>query len=418
MSKLIIQGGKPLSGEVKISGSKNAALPIISACLLSSEVSTLKNVPDISDIHTLIKILEFLEVKVEFQNNTLEIDPKDIKNKQIPHELVDKMRGSIILLAPLLARFGEVKLSFPGGCVLGKRPIDSHLLAFENLEAEVLDSHDSIHLKTKKLQGKQFSMSEMSVTATENAIIAACLASGESVIKLCAAEPHVQDLCHALNDAGAKISGIGTHFLSIEGVSSIQGVRHEICSDYLEVGTYALAAALTGGHIIIKNAIESHLDSFWEKMKEAGVKFEHRENEVEVFPSPHLKSVNIRTAVHPSFPTDLQAQFSVLLTQCEGQGSVFETLFEGKMNYVFELEKMGARVVLTNSHQAIIFGKTQLKACPVASLDIRAGAAMVLAALVADGETEISQINYIERGYSNLVEKLQGLGAQIVKTAA
>lgn len=258
-------------------------------------------------------------------------------------------------------------------------------------------------------------MSEMSVTATENAIIAACLASGKSLIKLCAAEPHVQDLCYALNNAGAKISGIGTHFLEIDGVSSVSGLHHSVCSDYLEVGTYALAAALTGGHILIKNAIESHLDSFWEKMKEAGVKFEHRENEVEIFKSSHLKSVNIRTAVHPSFPTDLQAQFSVLLTQCEGQGSVFETLFEGKMNYVFELEKMGARVVLLNSHQAVIFGKTQLKACPVASLDIRAGAAMVLAALAADGETEISQINYIERGYSDLVGKLQGIGAQITK---
>ena len=415
MSKLIINGGKPLNGEVEISGSKNAALPIISACLLSNEVSILKNVPDISDIHTLIKILEFLEVKVEFQGHTLKIDPRNIQNKQIPHELVDKMRGSIILLAPLLSRFGEVKLSFPGGCVLGKRPIDSHLLAFENLGAEVLDSNDAIHLKANGLKGKEFSMSEMSVTATENAIIAACLASGKSLIKLCAAEPHVQDLCYALNNAGAKISGIGTHFLEIDGVSSVSGLHHSVCSDYLEVGTYALAAALTGGHILIKNAIESHLDSFWEKMKEAGVKFEHRENEVEIFKSSHLKSVNIRTAVHPSFPTDLQAQFSVLLTQCEGQGSVFETLFEGKMNYVFELEKMGARVVLLNSHQAVIFGKTQLKACPVASLDIRAGAAMVLAALAADGETEISQINYIERGYSDLVGKLQGIGAQITK---
>lgn len=413
MSKLIIQGGKKLTGTIYASGSKNAALPIISACLLSKEISILKNVPDISDIHTLIHVLEFLDIKVSFKDNILTIDPTNIKNKSIPHEMVNKMRGSIILLAPLLSRFGEVKLSFPGGCVLGKRPIDSHLLAFENLGAEVLHSHEAIHLKTKKLIGKTFSMSEMSVTATENAIIAACSAEGKSIIKLCAAEPHVQDLCLALNNAGAKISGIGTHFLEIEGVKNISGIQHSICSDYLEIGTYALAAALTGGNIIIKRTIESHLDSFWEKMKEAGVKFEHRDSEVEIFPSPVLNAVNIRTAVHPSFPTDLQAQFSVLLTQCQGQSSVFETLFEGKMNYIFELEKMGAKVVLINSHQAIIFGQTELKACPVASLDIRAGAAMVLAALSANGETEISQINYIDRGYSNLVEKLQSLGADI-----
>ena len=413
MPKLIINGNKPLNGTVEISGSKNAALPIVGATLLSKKASILTNVPDISDIHTLLTILEFLGAKTSFKNGTLKIDPAALENKEIPHELVSKMRGSIILLAPLLAHFGEVTLSFPGGCVLGKRPIDTHLEAFENLGAQVLESEEKIHLRADKLKGKKFAMGEMSVTATENAIMAAVLAEGKSTIKLCAAEPHVQDLCNALNNAGAKIKGIGTHTLEIEGVKEVAGLQHSICPDYLEVGTYAIAAAVTGGHVLIKNAVEDHLDIFWNKMKEAGVQFDHRDNEVEVFASPNLKAVSVRTAVFPSFPTDLQAQFSVLLTQCEGTGKMFETLFEGKMNYVFELEKMGARMAYINNHQAMFFGKTQLQGTPVASLDIRAGAAMVLAALCAEGETEISNINYIERGYTNLVDKLRGLGAEI-----
>jgi len=415
-NKLIIKGGKKLKGTIFASGSKNAALPIIAACLLTNEISTLTNVPDIADIHTLLKIINFLGVKTEFIKGTLKIDPSSIKNKEIPHELVAKIRGSIILLAPLLAYFGEVKLSFPGGCVLGKRPIEAHLQAFEALNVEVVDSNKLIHLKTKQLKGSTFSMTEMSVTATENAIMTACLAEGKSVIRLCAAEPHVQDLCHALNESGAKILGIGTHTLEIIGVKKLKGIKHEITSDYLEVGTYAIASVVTGGHVVIKNAIESHLDSFWKKMKEAGVQFEHRKNEVEIFPSKNLKSVNIRTAVFPSFPTDLQAQFAVLLTQAKGTGKIFETLFEGKMNYIFELEKMGAHIAFINNHEAMIFGKTVLEGCPVASLDIRAGAAMVLAGLCAKGTTEISQINYIERGYSNLVEKLESLGADIEKS--
>jgi UDP-N-acetylglucosamine 1-carboxyvinyltransferase len=416
-SKLIIQGGYPLSGEVVISGSKNAALPLISATLLSEEISVLENVPDISDIHTLLKILEYLNVATYFDNGRLTIDPKNMQNKPIPHELVSRMRGSIILLAPLLVKFKKISFDFPGGCVLGKRPIDAHLEAFRSLGANAYtNGGDTIHLECDTLLGKNFCLSEMSVTATENALMTACFAQGESTIRLCAAEPHIQDLCHALNNAGAKISGIGTHTLHITGVSKLQGLKHSVCPDYLEIGTYAIAGAITGGHILIKNAVEDHLDSFWQKMKEVGVKFEHRENEVEIFPSTDFTAVTVRTAVYPSFATDLQAQFAVLLTQAEGRSTVFETLYEGKMNYIFELEKMGARVKLLDNHKAFIRGKTELKGCPVASLDIRAGAAMVLAALIAKGTTEISHINYIERGYSNLTEKLSALGANIKKT--
>jgi len=415
MEKIFIKGGKKLKGTMLASGSKNAALPIIAACLLTKEVSVLHNVPNISDIKTLLDILKYLNVKSSFKGDTLTIDPQNIKNVQIPIHLVEKMRASIILLAPLLVLFSEVKLAFPGGCYLGKRPIDAHLEAFKALGAEIVEQAEFIHLKAKKLKANNFAMSEMSVTATENAIQAACLAKGMSVIELCAAEPHVQDLCQALNQAGAKISGIGTHTLTIQGVKNITALNHTITSDYLEVGTYAIACAVTAGHIVIKNAVESHLTSFWQKMAEAKVRFEHRKNEVEIFPSPALQAVKVRTAVFPSFPTDLQAPFAVLLTQAKGNGRIFETLFEGKMNYIFELEKMGAHVTYINNHEVSIFGKTKLQGCPVASLDIRAGATMILAALCAEGETEISQINYIERGYSDLVEKFSLLGADIRK---
>jgi len=413
MSNFIINGGEKLKGTVKVDGSKNAALPIISACLLTDKPSILTNVPDIADIHTLLSILEFLGAKTEYKNKVLKINPKNLKNKKIPHKLVSKIRGSIVLLAPLLARFHEVQLSFPGGCVIGKRPIDAHLHAFRELGIKIISDQEIIHLKAPKLTGKNFSMTEMSVTATENAIMAACLAQGKTTIRLAASEPHIQDLCLAINKAGAKISGVGTHDLTINGVKKIKGLTHKITSDYLEVGTFAIAAAVTGGHVIIKDARENHLDSFWQKMKEVGVNFQHRQNEVEIFPSSNLKSANIKTAVFPSFPTDLQAQFAVLLTQSRGISQIFESLFDGKMNYIFELEKMGAHIAYINNHEAMIFGKTKLKGCPVSSLDIRAGAAMVLAGLSAQGQTEISQINYIDRGYSNLTGKLRSLGADI-----
>jgi UDP-N-acetylglucosamine 1-carboxyvinyltransferase len=412
MSKFVIEGQKPLKGEITAQGSKNAALPIIAATLLSDEESVLTNIPDIADVHSLLNILEYLNVKTSFKDGTLKINPKNIINKQIPHELVSRMRASILLLAPILVKFHQVKIAFPGGCVLGKRPIDAHLTAFEKLGSEVFYQNE-IHITTDRIKAKNFSMPEMSVTATENAIMTACFSDGISEIRLVAAEPHIQDLCLALNQAGAKIEGIGTHTLKITGVKKLQGLNHKICSDYLEVGTYALASALTGGHIIIKDAVESHLDSFWQKLKEVGVHCKHYENSVEIFPSLNLKASNLRTAVFPSFPTDLQAQFAVLLTQAEGRSKVFETLFEGKMNYIFELEKMGAKIAYLNNHQALIFGKTKLKGTSVASLDIRAGAAMVLAALCAEGESEITNINYIDRGYQNLEKNLKKLGAKI-----
>ncbi len=416
MPKFIIKGGKPLRGEVQISGSKNAALPIICAALLSKEKSVLTNVPDIADIHSLIKILSALGAKITFENSTLEIDPKNIKRNSIPNELVKKMRASILILGPLLPRLGEVKMAFPGGCVLGKRSVDAHTYAFEGLGCEVIDDSRNLHVKVKKLVGNKIILPELSVTATENAVMTAVLAEGKTEIRLAATEPHVQDLCHFLKKMGAKISGIGTNSIRIEGVKNLKGAKHKIIGDYLEAGTFAIAAAGTGGDVLIKGINTDDLDSFWQKLKEVGVKFDLGKDEVHILPGKDFQAIKIlRTGTYPGFATDLQAPFTVLLTQAKGVSKIFETLFEGRLNYLFELEKMGAHIEFLNPHQAIIIGPCELRSTPISSCDIRAGAAMVVAALIANGETEISNINYIDRGYENLENKLRSLGAEIVR---
>lgn len=414
MAKYIIQGGKKLTGSVNISGSKNAALPILCAALLADEPVTLKNVPDIADIHAMISIINTIGAKAVFENHTIKIDPTNLKSTYVSNEGKHCMRASILLLGPLLVKFNKVKMAYPGGCVLGKRPVDTHLFALEALGAEVIEDPSDIEVRTKGLKGADLVMSELSVTATENVIMAATLAKGTSIVRLAAAEPHVQDLCHFLNKLGAKITGIGTHELTIKGVKSLKGGEYSITGDYLEAGTFVIAAVLTNGKVEVKGINPHHLDSFWQKLSELGVEYELKKNSALIKPHGKLKAITqLRTAVHPSFPTDLQAPFAVLLTQAHGNSKIFETLFDGRLNYLFELEKMGAKFDILNPHQAIIFGKTKLKGVPISSWDIRAGAAMVLAALVADGTTEISNIAFIDRGYDNLEQKLQKLGAVI-----
>jgi UDP-N-acetylglucosamine 1-carboxyvinyltransferase len=412
--KYIIEGKKPLKGAVDISGSKNAALPILCAALLTNEKSTIHNVPDIADIHSLLKIFEHLNVKTTFENNNLKIDPSNTNGNEIPTKLISSMRASILLIAPLLAKYGEARMPFPGGCVLGKRSLSGHTRPLRDLGVDVLDESYELHLKVNKLQGSTIIMPEISVTGTENAVMLASITPGKTEIRLAAAEPHVQDLCHFLNKMGAKISGIGSHYLTIEGVDQLRACEYTITGDYLEVGTFAIASILTGGEVTLNGIDPEHLDSFWEKLNEAGAKFELNQNSAHILPSSNLKAVeSLRTAVYPSFPTDLQAPFAVLLTQAEGESKIFETLFDGRLQYLYELEKMGAKVEVLNPHQAIIKGPTPLKAVPISSLDIRAGAAMVLAALCAEGTTDISNINYINRGYEKLDDKLISLGASI-----
>ena len=411
--KFLITGGNKLQGEIKTGGSKNAALPIIAASLLASEPVTLTNVPDIADIYTMQHILHFIGVETEFANNTLKINAPKIANLEIEHELVSKLRASILLLSPLLVRNREVRLAYPGGCVIGKRPVDAHLSALEALGAEVVDDHDLIHIQAKNLKGADLTMTEASVTATENAIMAAVLATGKTVIRIAAAEPHVQDLCNFLNKLGAKIKGIGTHTIEIEGVKKLKGGEYRVTSDYIEAGTLVLAAAITKGEVDVLDVEPHHLDIFWQKLREVGVHFELGKDMVRVQPSKGLKAIRLQTAVFPSFPTDLQAPFSTLLTQAKGKSFIFETLFDGRLQYLYELEKMGVHPRILNPYQAEVEGPVYLKGAAVNSCDLRAGAAILLAALAAEGQTEISNIYYIDRGYERLDERLNSLGAKI-----
>lgn len=402
-----------------MSGSKNATLPILCATLLTDDECVIENVPDIQDIRSMLAILKSLGSEVEFLNNTVRIKTSEIDASRVPEDMICGMRASILLLGPLLARTGEARVAYPGGCVLGRRPISAHTIALRQIGCEILDETHNLHLRANRLKAAKITMSELSVTATENIVMAACLAEGETEVRLAASEPHVQDFCQFLNKMGAQIKGIGTNFLKINGVQKLHGARHEITGDYLEAGTFAIAAAITNGDVEITGCEPDHLDSLWQKMAEIGVNLEISKSSARV--KPHAKPLKatkiLRTAVYPSFPTDLQAPFTVLLSQAEGVSKIFETLFEGRLNYLFELEKMGAKVEILNPHQAIVIGPTPLHGMEISSCDIRAGAAMVIAALAAEGETRISNIKYIDRGYDKLAEKLLKLGADIERVS-
>ncbi|MBD3330901.1 UDP-N-acetylglucosamine 1-carboxyvinyltransferase [Candidatus Peregrinibacteria bacterium] len=414
MAKYIIDGGKKLSGSVTVSGSKNAALPIICASLLTSDKTILKNIPDIADIRSMIKIISALGAKVSFENNVMEIDASRLKKMNMPEDLICKMRASILLIGPLLHRFKEVKMPFPGGCVLGKRSVSAHTRTLKELGCKILDQKEELHLKASSLKGKKIILPELSVTATENLLMASVLAQGVTEIRMAAIEPHVQDLCEFLKKMGAKIQGVGTNFLKVTGIRALKGCNHKISGDYLEAGTLAIAGVATKSEITVKGFNTTDLDALWQKFSEIGVKYELKKNSIKIYPRRGLKAVEmLRTAVFPSFPTDLQAPFAVLLTQAKGVSKIFETLFEGRLNYLFELEKMGARIEYLNPHQALIIGPKRLKAIPISSCDIRAGAAMVIAALMASGKTEISNIRYIDRGYEKFDEKLRSIGVWI-----
>lgn len=421
MPTFLVQGGQPLHGTARIHGSKNATLPILAATLLTQESCTLHNVPDISDVHAFLAILKGMGADVGFDQGTVRIAAETLTSAEPPAALVKQMRASILLLGPLLARQGKLSMFFPGGCVLGKRSVHAHTHALTALGATVGETDSGLEAHAEKLTGQRIIMTEASVTATENAIMAAVLAQGTTEIHWAAMEPHVQDLCHFLNAMGAKIEGIGTPTLTIHGVERLHGTEYTVTSDYLETGTLSLAALLTRGEVTLTHMAPDHLDSFWEKLEEAGARFELGPDTLTLYPlapNAHFNAIEgLKTAVFPGFATDLQAPFSVLLTQAQGESRVFETLFEGRLNYLFELEKMGATLELHNPQQATIQGPTRLKGASINSCDIRAGAAMVLAALTAEGTTEIHDIRYIDRGYEQLDHTLQSLGAKIERKA-
>lgn len=417
MPSFVVTGGLKLKGAVEVGGSKNAALPILAATLLTDQMCVIKNVPDIEDIHTMIAILKSLGSEVEFSHHTVKIWTKNIRNENISKKLGCKMRASVLLVGSLLARTGYARLPYPGGCVLGARPIDTHTEVFRQLGA----------LKTKSEEGEiifeghpracEIVMPEFSVTATENALIAACLTQGVTDIHLAAIEPHVQDLCRFLRKMGVGIDGIGTHQLKIKGKKKLKGVEYSITPDYLEAGTLVLAAILTRGDVVIKNIAPHDLDAFWNLLREMKINFELQSDSVMIKSggTSWRNCARLQTNVFPGFPTDLQPPFVILMTQSNGMGRVHETLFEGRFAYFPDLIKMGARIERLNPHEALIDGPVDLLGTTVKSWDIRAGAAMILAALIAKGKTTINDIQYIDRGYERFDEKLRKLGAEIVR---
>lgn len=410
-----VRGGVPLRGEVAVGGSKNAALPLLAGSLLTDGETVLHNVPRLRDTTAMIRILEFLGAQTSFENGTVRIRTDKVRSQPIPGQYVSALRGSIVLAGPLLARFGVVEMAYPGGCVLGKRPVAAHVEAFKQLGAQDMSTDEVLHLQGTLKAGRVI-LPEFSVTATENIILAASLLPGDTRIELAAQEPHVVDVETFVERAGATVKGKGSHTVTVTGGAKLTPVTHTVVSDYLEAGALILAALVTRGGLRIREVEESHLVSFLDALRRSGAVFSFQDNGRTIVvdgEASQLKAMHVRTNIFPGFPTDLQAPLGVAMTQAQGVSRIFERLYEGRLGYLFELEKMGAQVEMLNAHQALIIGPTQLKGRTVASNDIRAGAAMVLAALCAEGETTITDVRYIERGYDRLDEKLRELGAQI-----
>ena len=418
MEKLIIHGGHELHGRVKISGAKNVVLPIIAATLLAQDKPcVLDEVPYLNDVCTIAEVLRQLGAKVDFnrQQHTLFVDSTVLKTVDAPYDLVRKMRASFVIMGPLLARYGKAKISMPGGCAIGTRPIDLHLKGFEALGAEIEIGHGFISATAPNgLKGTSIYLDFPSVGATENIIMAACMAEGQTILENAAQEPEIIDLANFLNIMGAKIRGAGTNVIKITGVPKLIGHNYTIIPDRIEAGTYMVAVAMTGGDIYIENAISEHLKPVIAKLNEAGVKIEEDIDGIRVSCNKRPKAIDIKTLPYPGFPTDMQAQFMAMLTIADGTGLVTETVFENRFMHVDELKRMGA-CIKVDGRTSIVEGVPSLNGCQVKATDLRAGAAMVLAGLVANGETEVSYIHHIDRGYDNLVEKLCGLGADICR---
>lgn len=422
MEKFIINGGKILSGKVKISGAKNSALKLMAASILADSKTILKNVPEIEDVNTMIDVLRTLGagVDVDIENKVIEINPEGIDSYEAPYELVRKMRASILVAGPLLSKFGKVKVAIPGGCNIGSRQIDLHLKGFEDLGAEYSVEHGYIncHVDSNKaearLSGTIVNLDFPSRGATENIMMAACLARGQTIISNAAREPEIVDLACFLNSMGAEIQGSGTDRIIINGVKSLKGTDYEVMPDSIEAGTFVIAAGLCGDKVEIENARWKNLEVFYSKLKEIGVNISVvDENSIRVDKSQkRYKTANISTLPYPGFPTDLQPIITVLLSIVPGISIVTENVFENRFMYVDELNRMGANIKI-DGHRAVIKGVEKLSGAPVRSFDLRAGAAMVLAGLAAEGSTEISNIHHIKRGYEDFEEKLRSLGADI-----
>lgn len=415
MEKLIVKGGNRLVGAVKTSGAKNAVLPIIAASILGTTPSHLDEVPMLEDVHTISEVLKCLGLAVECspEKNVLDIDSTAITSYEAPYELVRTMRASFLVMGPLLARIGKARISMPGGCAIGARPIDIHLKGFEALGVKIEQGHGYIEASAPEgLKGTSIYFDFPSVGATENIMMAASLAEGTTILENAAEEPEIVDLANYLNKMGAKIRGAGTDTIRIEGVDKLHGADYTIIPDRIEAGTYMIAAAMTGGDIVVENVLPEHQKPLIAKLREAGAVVEEDIDKVRVIGKNPLKAVSIKTLPYPGFPTDMQAQMMAMMVIAEGRSKVTETVFENRFMHVVELNRMGAQIS-TEGRSAVIDGPCKLTGCDVRATDLRAGAAMILAGLVAEGTTRIGDLHHIDRGYENIVAKLKNLGADI-----
>lgn len=414
MERLIVKGGNRLVGTVKTSGAKNAVLPIIAASILGTSPSRLDEIPALEDVRTICAVLECLGIKVDASEpHTLKIDSREITSCEAPYELVRSMRASFLVMGPLLARKGYARISQPGGCAIGTRPIDLHLKGFEALGVKIEQGHGYIEASAPEgMTGANIYLDFPSVGATENIMMAAAMANGTTVLENPAEEPEIVDLANYLNQMGARVRGAGTNVITIEGVSELHGVQHSVIPDRIEAGTYMIAAAMTGGDVIIENVLPEHQKPLIAKLREAGALVEEDIDRIHVVGSGRLKAVDIKTLPYPGFPTDMQAQMMAMLSVAEGRSKITETVFENRFMHVVELNRMGANIT-TEGRSAVITGPAHLTGCTVRATDLRAGAAMILAGLVAEGSTEICDIYHIDRGYEEIAAKLTRLGADI-----
>ena len=411
---IVVKESKPLKGTVRVSGAKNAVLPIIAATLLVDGVSVIKSVPNLRDVNVMSDLLRYLGAKVQYDGETLVVDATEIKETEAPYHLVNKMRASFLVMGSLLARFNTAKISMPGGCAIGTRPIDLHLKGFKAMGAEIISDHGYIEAAAQKLSGSKIYLDFPSVGATENIMMAAVLAEGTTTIENAAEEPEIVDLANFLSKMGAKVRGAGTNTIKITGVEKLEAVEHTVIPDRIEAGTYMVAAAMTRGDVFVDNVIIDHIKPVVAKLIEVGCTVEEHENGVRVIGAQEIMPTNIKTLPHPGFPTDMQSQFMAMLCLAKGKSTITETVFENRFMNVPELIRMGANIEI-NGKSAIVEGRDRLTGSEVMATDLRAGAALVISGLVAEGETIVKNIYHIERGYVDLVGKLSMLGAEIYK---
>ncbi len=412
MEKIVIKGGTPLNGTVQVSGAKNSALPLLFATLLADGESKICNVPALRDINTAVKLLRELGAEVASQDGRYRINTKKIQSIQAPYDLVKTMRASVLVLGPLLARFGQARVSLPGGCAIGARPINLHLKGLEALGARIHIDHGYIEATADKLRGAKISFDLPTVGGTENLLMAAALAEGETVLENAAREPEIVQLADALNSMGARIEGAGTAIIHIQGVSRLNPLECQVIPDRIEAGTFMIAAAITGGHVLVRGAVREDQQALISKLIEAGADIQPEADGLRVIGPKNVTSVDIRTSVFPGFPTDMQAQFMALMTVAGGTSRISETVFENRFMHVCELQRMGADIQI-DGHSAIIRGTDQMTGAPVMATDLRASASLILAGLASENTTEVARIYHLDRGYEKIEEKLAALGADI-----